>query len=270
MTTSPRPIALVTGATAGIGAEFASQLARLGYDLVLVARDRGRLDATAADLADRFGASSEVLVADLHDRDALASVEARLADTERPVDYLVNNAGYGLNHEFDENPIEDEVRMLDLLATVPLRLTHAALGQMLPRRSGTVLTVASVAGFVPLGTYSAAKAWALSFTRWANAYYRGTGVTVSAVAPGYVRTEFHERMGATRESMAPDAMWLNPEPVVTAALNAAGRGRAVSVPSVRYKLIVAAAVSLAPVVGVLVARRGRQRRQVLATRTPRG
>ena len=270
MSTSPRPTALVTGATAGIGAEFARQLAQRGHDLVLVARDRARLETIAAELADRFGASSEVLVADLHDRDALARVEARLADTERPVDYLVNNAGYGLNEEFDENPVDDEVRMLDLLVTVPLRLTHAALQQMLPRRSGTVLTVASVAGFVPLGTYSAAKAWTLSFTRWANAYYRGTGVSVSAVAPGFVRTEFHERMGATRESMAPNAMWLNPEPVVAAALNAADRGHAVTVPSLRYKLIVAAAVALAPAVGALVARRGRQRRASRATQTPRG
>ena len=246
------PIALITGASAGLGAEFARQLAALGYDLVLVARDAARLEALASTLAVRC----EVLAADLLDPDALARVEHRLAATAEPVDYLVNNAGYGMPREFDENTVTDEVRQLDLLATAPLRLTHAALSQMLPRREGRILTVSSTAGFAGLGSYSAAKSWSLTFARWANAYYRTSGVIVTALAPGFVRTEFHERMGIAREAMAPAAAWLDASFVVRAALRDVERRRAVSVPGLRYKALVAVIPLLGPVVRGGVARRG--------------
>lgn len=230
-----RLTALVTGATAGIGAEFARQLADRGLDLVLVARDEGRLRASAAQLAERYAVDVQVLVADLTVPQERAAVEARLATA--PIQVLVNNAGFGLPLDFDLNRVDDEVRQLDLLATVPLRLTHAVLPQMIARRSGTVITVASLAGYAPLTTYSAAKAWAVVFSRWANAYYRPAGVTITALAPGFVRTEFHERMGIARESMAPRWLWLEVEPLVRAALRDADRGRAVSIPSLRYKLL---------------------------------
>ena len=254
------PTALITGASAGLGAEFARQLAARGYDLVLVARDGARLDALALDLAARFGVRAEPLVADLLDPDALARVEARLSATDAPVDYLVNNAGFGLPREFDENSADEEERQLELLATVPLRLSHATLAQMLPRRSGTILTVASVAGFAGLGSYSAAKSWALTFSRWANAYYRSSGVTFTAVAPGFVRTEFHERMGIQRESMAPRLAWLDAPLVVRQALRHADRRKAVSIPSVRYRLLIAVLPLLGGVVRAGVARRGTARR----------
>ena len=246
------PIALITGASAGLGAEFARQLAARGYDLVLVARDRERLEALAATLP----VPVEVIAADLLDPSARMLVERRLAATEHPVDYLVNNAGYGLGREFDENPVDAEARQLELLATVPLRLSHAALSQMLPRRSGRVLTVASVAGFAGLGTYSAAKAWAITFSRWANPYYRSAGVTFTALAPGFVRTEFHERMGVSRESMAPGSAWLDAEFVVRAALRAVERRRAVTIPSLRYRVLIAAIPLLRPFIRLGVARRG--------------
>ena len=238
-------IALVTGATAGIGAEFSRQLAARGYDLVLVARDRPRLDAFAADLASAHGVEVEVISADLVDRAQLATVERRLADTERPVDFLLNNAGYGLPGWFEENPIDAETDLLELLAVVPMRLTQVALRQMIPRRGGTVVNIASVAGFTPRGTYGAAKAWVISFSRWANLRYKPMGIVVTAVAPGFVRTEFHERMGTAREAMAPRWMWLDAEPFVRAALRDIDRGVGVSVPTLRYKLIVAL-VRLAP------------------------
>ena len=250
------PIALVTGASAGLGAEFARQLAARGFDLVLVARDRDRLDALAASLPAR----TEVLAADLLEPTGLALVEARLAQTNDPVDYLVNNAGFGLQREFDENPVEDEARQLELLATVPMRLAHAALTQMLPRRTGRVLTVASVAGFAGLGTYSAAKAWPLTFSRWANAYYRTAGVTFTALAPGFVRTEFHERMGVSRESMAPRFAWLDAEYVVRVALRHVERRKAVSIPSLRYRALIAVIPMLGPVIRAGVSRRGTARR----------
>ena len=254
------PIALISGASSGLGAEFARQLAARGYDLVLVARDRARLDALARELADRHGVRAEALAADLLDPTSRALVEARLSSTVHPVDYLVNNAGYGLPREFDENSADQESRQLELLATVPLRLSHAALEQMLPRRSGTVLTVASVAGFAGLGSYSAAKSWALTFSRWANAYYRSAGVTFTAVAPGFVRTEFHERMGIARESMAPRPAWLDAARVVREALRDAERRRAISIPSVRYRLLVGILPALGAVVRAGVARRGTDRR----------
>ena len=169
----------------------------------------------------------------------------------------MNNAGYGLPQEFELNSVDDEERMLELLATVPMRLSHAALGGMLARGSGTVLTVASLAGEAPLGLYAAAKAWPMSFSRWANAHYRSRGVTFTALAPGFVRTEFHSRLGIDRASMAPKWMWLDAEFVVRSALHSAARGRAVSIPSVRYKLLWAVMKVAQPLILVFVARASR-------------
>lgn len=230
-------LALITGATSGIGAEFARQLAAGGYDLVLVARNRERLAENAVALAERFGVDVEVVDADLSESDELADLEERLGRHERPVDLLVNNAGFGLRTQFETSSVDDEQRLLDVLVTAPMRLSHAALGQMLPRGRGTIINVASVAGFTPRGSYGAAKAWLLSFSRWANLHYAGRGVTVTALAPGLVRTEFHRRMGV-RARNVPRIGWLSAERVVRVALRDAAKGRALSVPSLRYKLAV--------------------------------
>ena len=229
------PTALITGATAGIGAEFARQLASQGHDLVLVARDAGRLKERAAELAGEFGVAASTLAADLMTVDGLAAVEARVLEAD--IDVLVNNAGFGLVPPFDENPINDEVGHLNLHVLVPMRLSHAALQQMLPRRSGTIINVASVAAFTPRGTYGAAKAWVLSFSRWANIHYRDRGIRVTAVAPGFVHTEFHERMDVDK-STVPSFMWLNADFLVRVALRDVARGKAVSIPSARYKFVV--------------------------------
>ena len=149
---------LITGATAGIGHEFARQLAARGHDLVLVARDTARLEEVAADLRATYGVQAEVLAADLTDPDQLATVESRLAERERPVDLLVNNAGFGLKNGFLDNDIDTEQRQQDVLVRAVLRLTHAALGGMVERGRGGVINVSSVAAFLPRGTYSAAKA----------------------------------------------------------------------------------------------------------------
>lgn len=232
----PVPTALVTGATAGIGHSFAQQLAARGDDLVLVARDAARLEAVAAELTAAHGVGVEVLAADLADRDGMALVEARLADRDRPVDLLVNNAGFGLKERFLDNPVDLETAMLDVLVTAVLRLTHAALGPMTERGSGGVINVSSVASYLPRGTYSAAKAWVNSFSEWAADEYRPQGVRVTALLPGFTRTEFHERMDVSRSS-APSFLWLDADELVRTALADHEAGKVFSIPSARYKAI---------------------------------
>lgn len=231
-----RPIALITGPTAGIGTCFAHQLAQKGYDLVLVARDESRLRALAAEVEKEYDVDTEVLVADLADREALAVVERRVADPERPVSLLVNNAGFGHKRPFLENSVEDEQQMLDVLVTAVLRLTHAALGAMVAQGEGAIINVSSVAGFLPRGTYSAAKAYVTSLSEWADLTYRDQGVRVMALCPGFTKTEFHERMDVSRDS-APSWMWLEADRLVADALADLDKGKRVSVPSKRYKAI---------------------------------
>jgi len=232
-----RPIALITGASVGIGREFARQLAGRGNDLVLVARDAERLREASEQIASEYGVHVETIAADLLTDTGLAAVESRIAATTKPVDIVVNNAGFGLRAEFQDSPIDDELKHLDLLVTVPMRLTHVALQQMLPRRSGTIINIASVAGFTPRGTYGAAKAWVLSFSRWANIAYKPHGVIVTAVAPGFVHTEFHDRMKVSKANV-PAFMWLTTEQLVRGGLRDVDRGKAISVPTFRYKFVV--------------------------------
>jgi short-subunit dehydrogenase len=230
------PTALVTGPTAGIGRSFARQLAERGHDLVLVARNEDRLAELADELRAAHGVEVEVLAADLADRDSLATVERRLADRDRPVDLLVNNAGFGLKGRFLDNDVDVEQAMLEVLVTAVLRLSHAALGPMAERGTGGIINVSSGAAFLPRGTYSAAKAWVNSFSEWAANEYRDRGVTVTALCPGFTRTEFHERMGVSRGS-APDFMWLDADELVATALKDFGKGRTFSIPSAQYKVI---------------------------------
>jgi len=230
--------ALITGPTSGIGHEFARQLAARGHDLVLVSRNKNRLEQTAAELVRDYGVDVEVFPADLVDRAQLATVETRLADPDRPVDLLVNNAGFGLKGAFLTNDVEDEQAMHDVLVTAVLRLSHAALTAMTSRGRGGVINVSSVSAFLSRGSYGAAKAWVNSFSRWAAREYRAQGVTVMAVCPGFVKTEFHQRMDVGRES-APSFLWLRADDVVRQALEDYDRGKVFSIPSRRYKAIVA-------------------------------
>jgi short-subunit dehydrogenase len=232
--------ALITGATAGIGAAFAEHFASKHYHLVLVARDEVRLAATAKRLLEAGASEVETLPADLSTPDGRAAVEARLAAAEQPVDMLVNNAGFGLNDSFRNSSIEDEEMLLDVLVRAVLRLTHAALPGMIERGRGAVINVSSVAAFVPRGTYSAAKAWVVSFSESVAAELGGTGVQCMAVCPGFTRTEFHERGGMDTKDI-PSWMWLNVDQVVNSAMHDLGRGNVVSIPGAQYKVITAAA-----------------------------
>ncbi|MFL6128685.1 MAG: SDR family NAD(P)-dependent oxidoreductase [Mycobacteriales bacterium] len=235
------PTALVTGATAGIGAAFARALAAEGSDLVLVARDTARLEAAAAELRDRHRVAVQVLPADLTDRAASRVVEARVADADRPVDMLVNNAGIGLKGRFWETELADQERLLELNCTAVMRLTHAALRAMVPRGAGDVIIVSSTAGFAPgsRGPYAATKAWATAFAEAISGQVAPHGVRLSAVTPGFVHTEFHQRAGLDM-SRLPGAMWLEPDRVVADALRDHRAGKVVSIPGLQYKVIVAA------------------------------
>lgn len=232
--------ALVTGATAGIGREFAGQLAAKGVDLVLVARDEARLAAVAGELSGRHGVAVEVLPADLSDRAQLERVAERLRDAARPVDLLVNNAGYSLNSRFVDSAVEAEEQLLDVLVRAVLVLSHAAATAMVGRGSGQIINVSSVAGLTASGTYAAAKSYVTTFTESLSGQLAGTGVQVMALLPGYVRTEFHERAGIDKgERSGP--FWLDAGDLVRQALADSEGGRVVSVPSAQYKAIVAVA-----------------------------
>lgn len=233
--------ALITGASSGLGTEFARQLAARGADLVLVARGRDDLEAVAGRLRADHDVAVEVLAADLTEDAGLEAVVARLADAERPVELLVNNAGFGLGLDFAANDIADEERHLDLHVRATMRLSHAALRAMLRRGSGRIINVASVAAFMPRGTYSAVKAWIVTFSRWANARYSSRGVTITAVCPGFTHTNFHERLGLPPgQEGVPAFLWLDAPDVVREGLRDAARGKAVSIPSLRYKVLVGA------------------------------
>ena len=250
--------ALITGASSGLGAEYAAQLAARGANLVLVARDRAALEKVAVPLRVRYGVDVEIIAADLLKPRQRDAVVTRLSDPSRPVEVLVNNAGFGLPLAFERNDIEAEVRHLGLHDEVSMRLTHAALAQMLTRGSGRIINIASVAAFMPRSTYGAVKAWLVSFSRWANATYRSRGVTVTAVCPGFVHTNFHERLGLPPgEEGISDWMWLDAPTVVRESLRDAARGKAVSIPSLRYKVLVALVRVLPASVTARLGQRGR-------------
>lgn len=235
-----RRAALITGPTSGIGLSFAHQLAGRGYDLVLVARDEERLQRLATEIEQKYGVGAEVLAADLADRRSLAAVETRLADEALPIDLLVNNAGFGLKRPFLDNDVEDEQQMLDVLVTAVLRLTHAAIKPMVARGAGAIINVSSVSAYLPRGTYSAAKAYVNRFSEWADLTYRDQGVRTMALCPGFTKTEFHERMDVARDS-APRWMWLEPDRLVRDALADLDKGKTISIPSKRYKVLSAVA-----------------------------
>ena len=226
--------ALVTGASAGLGEEFAWQLATAKHDLVLVARDAVRLERLAEELRAYAGVHVEVLPADLAVRAEVERVAERLRQEERPVGLLVNNAGYTTHQRFVTGDVEAEERMLDVMVTAVLVLSRAAVEPMVARGRGAILNVASVAALMTSGTYSAAKAWVRTFTEGLAVELEGTGVTATALCPGLTRTEFHERAGLRR--VGPDTAWLDRDRVVAQALADVRRGAVISTPSARYAL----------------------------------
>ncbi len=229
------PVALVTGGTAGIGAAFARALAARGYDLVLVARTADRLEQSAEELR-AGGRSVEVLVADLADRADVDRVAERLRDRARPIDLLVNNAGFGLHSKLADPDIAEHDRALDVMVRALLVLSAAVIPGMRERGHGRIVNVASIAGQLPMGEYSAIKAWATVYSESLSNELAGSGITVTALLPGWVHTEFHER-AQIRKSSIPGPLWLNADDLVAACLRDVDRGRAISIPSGRYKTL---------------------------------
>jgi short-subunit dehydrogenase len=225
--------ALITGASAGLGLEFAWQLATARHDVVLVARDVERLERLAGQLRAAAGVRAEVLAADLADRVQVETVAERLRSTERPVGLLVNNAGFGVGERFVDSDLSQHERGLDVMVRAVMVLAHAAAGAMLARGRGAILNVSSIAALTATSTYSADKAWVRTFTEALAVELRESGVTATVLCPGLVHTEFHERAGLDLRAV-PEGAWLNAEAVVSAALADVRRGAVISTPSLRY------------------------------------
>lgn len=228
-------VALVTGGSSGIGREFAEALAARGDDLVLVARDAARLEESAAQLRARHGVQVETLVADLAVRAQVDVVCARLSDPERPVDTLVNNAGFGVHVRLLEADTSLQETAMDVMCTAVLILSAAAGRAMSARGHGTIINVSSASAWIATGNYSAIKRWVVSYTEALALELEGTGVRVSVVCPGWARTNFHERSGSKPPKL-PGWVFVDPREVARTALRDAERGRLISIPTTRWKV----------------------------------
>ncbi len=235
------PVALITGASSGLGAEFARALAARGADLILVARRADRLMALAKELEAERGVHAEVLVADLATDSGVAAVKARIEATPR-LQWLINNAGFNVKGYFHNAPLEALDPMYRLQVLAPFRLTHAALQGMVARNAGAIINVASVVSFVMTAgsvSYASTKSWLHIFTEGLFIELRSLGskVRVQSLCPGYVLTEFHDVLGMDR-SLIPKSMWLEAPYVVRESLDALDRNELLVIPRWKYRLIV--------------------------------
>ena len=223
--------ALVTGATAGIGESFTRLLAAKGYNVALVARDEARLHERAGALREKYGVQTFVLPADLATEAGCKAVEDYISTY--PIEVLINNAGFGIKYPFTTSALKAEQELLDVLVRTPMRLMHVILPGMKERNSGTLINVSSVAAWIAGGTYSASKSYLTVLTESLHTELAGTNVKVSALAPGFTRTEFHQR-GRMKMNGLPKFMWLNADVLVSKAWADAQKGAAISVPGWQY------------------------------------
>ena len=227
--------ALVTGATSGIGESFTRLLAENNYNIVLVARDLPRLQERAQALKEKFKVETHVIQADLSTDTGCAAVGQYIAQNQ--IDVLINNAGFGLNKAFTMSGLDAEQQMLDVLVRTPMRLMHVALPLMKQRNKGVVINVSSVAGFIAGGTYSASKSYLTVLSESLHTELSGTNVKISALCPGFTRTEFHQRGRMSMKGL-PSFMWLDSDKLVAKSWSDALKGKAVSIPGWQYQLLV--------------------------------
>ncbi len=248
-------LALITGASSGIGEAFARNLAREGYDLILVARRKERLQALAEEIRRETASRSEtpshveVWAADLNDPIELESVEQRIAALEN-LDLLVNNAGFGLTGRFAEKDIRVLVDMVQLHVVATMRLVRAALPGMIRRGRGGVINVSSISALLPVGgntVYGATKAYLNFFTESLALELKDTGVRVQALCPGFTVSEFHDRIG---RPTLPRIFWMSPEQVVEEALRGLRENQLYVIPGLLYK--VGAALMINPLVAPFI------------------
>lgn len=240
-----RRLCLITGASAGIGAEFARQYAALGWDLALTARRADRLEALAAELAAAHGIAAHILPEDLADPAAPARLVAALEAKSLAVDALVNNAGYGLPGTFFSTRWDDQAAFLQVLYTAPVELTHRLLPGMAERGFGRIINVASLAGYAAGSAghtlYASVKAGLIKFSESINAECEALGHTdihCTALCPGFTWSEFHDVNGTREETnKMPKWMWMDAAPVVKAGIDAVNRGQPVVVPGAANKLL---------------------------------
>ena len=226
--------ALVTGATVGIGESFTRLLAHNGYNIVLVARDLPRLQERAKSLESTFGIATKVIQADLATDAGCKAIEDFI--TNNQIGVLINNAGFGLNKAFTMSKLDAEQQMLDVLVRTPMRLMHVALPGMKERNKGVIINVSSVAGWIAGGTYSASKSYLTVLSESLHTELSSTNVKVSALCPGFTRTEFHQRGRMSMKGL-PAFMWLNSDKLVATAWKDAIAGKAVSVPGWQYRIL---------------------------------
>lgn len=241
-------VAVITGASSGLGATFARRLARDGYSLLLVARRRERLEKLAEELGTTFGAGVEALAADLTKDADLVRVEERLRSNPE-LEFLVNNAGFGTLGRFFEIPVESQDSMHRLHVIAPMRLTHAALPGMISRRKGSVINVSSLAAVNQSPgnvSYCSTKAWMNSFTEGLYVELRSIAspVRVQGLCPGFTLTEFHDTLGVDR-SIVPQSWWMKAEDVVDSSMAGLETGKLIVIPGRRYRLL-ATLASLTP------------------------
>jgi uncharacterized protein len=228
--------ALITGGTSGIGAAFARAIAARGDDLVLVARNADRLSDVATELKELYAIGVETIVADLAERENVIRIAERLTSTERPIDLLINNAGFGIGTKLTDPDTTPHEHAIDVMIKAVLMLGAAAGRTMRDRGAGTIINVSSTAGYVSMGSYSAIKTWVTAYTESLANELHGTGVKVTALCPGWVRTEFHQRAEINISSI-PSILWLDADRLVADCLEDSADGKVISIPSKRYKLL---------------------------------
>ncbi len=226
---------VITGATAGIGKAYVEMFAHLGANITLVSRDRDRMQNQVEDLSSRFpGQNFTFEVCDLAIESGIQKLEEYLKN--HVVDVLINNAGFATNQKFSETDMDAETVAMNVMVNAVMRATHAVLPQML-ERGGEIVVVASVAGFLPGGTYSAIKAWNVSFVEGLSRQLKRSKVRISALCPGFTRTEFHERAGISTEPI-PNWLWLDANKVVRTGWEDHLKGRVISIPGWQYKTLI--------------------------------